>query len=103
MIETDRSVDQDRSIDFRSIDRDIHARSRSFRLDQSIGFRTAEDKPKPELTGMRLRLTTRSGGIGGSLAYSNARSQANARTSARCDGDVYVWSLRMMRERGRRE
>ena len=57
---------------------------------QSHDFRTAEDEPKPELTGMRLRLTTRSGDIECSPAYSNTRSQANARTSARCFGDVYV-------------
>ena len=64
---------------------------------QSHDFRTAEDEPKPELTAV----TADNGGvIASSPAYSNARSQANARTSARCDGDVCVWSLRMMRERG---
>ena len=59
------------------------ARARRSGRIQSNDFRTAEDEPKPELTGMQLRLTTRSGGIDSS-AYSNARSQANACTSARC-------------------
>ena len=39
------------------------ARARRSGRNQSHDFRTAEDEPKPELTGMRLRLTTRSGGI----------------------------------------
>ena len=74
------------------------ARARRLGRIQSHDFRTAEDEPKPELTGMRLRLTTRSGGIASLPAYSNTCSQANARTSAQCFGDVCVYSSNDERE-----
>ena len=66
------------------------ARARRLGRIQSHDFRTAEDEPKPELIAVAVAADDAQRRHRVLADILDTRSQANARASARCFGDVYV-------------